>query len=222
MGIQDVIRFFLPKEDHFYDFLEQQAAVAHRAALLARDYTDGKAELADASATLRDLEHEGDKLEHEMEEALGLTFVTPIDREDLQRLSSELDTVIDATNRAIQSCKTLGVTSPTEPMKKLTFLIAQCTEKVNEAVPLLRRHDYGRIVELGRDLRKLEKEGDTIFREAIRDLFSEAVGGGPAHAGANDARVLIREKSVLEELENAVDACDEIADTLSHLAIKHG
>ena len=48
------------------------------------------------------------------------------------------------------------------------------------------------------------------------------LGGGPAHAGANDARVLVREKTVLEDLENAVDACDQIADTLSNLAIKHG
>lgn len=222
MGIQNIIRFFLPKEDHFYAFIEKQAAVAHRAALLARDYAEGKAELAEASATLRELEHEGDKLEHEMEEALGLTFVTPIDREDLQRLSSELDTVLDTTNRAVQSCKTLGLTEPTEPMRKLAALIAECTAKVNDAVPLLRHHDYARIVEYGRELRKLEKEGDTIFREAIRDLFSEAVCGGPAHAGAHDARILIREKTVLEELENAVDACDSIADTLSHLAIKHG
>ncbi len=222
MGFQDVIRFLLPKEDHFYTFLEQQAAVAHRAALTAKDYADDKAVLAEASAMLQEAEHEGDRLEHAMEEALGLTFVTPIDREDLQRLSSELDTVLDSTNRALQSCLMLGVTVPTEPMRRLARLIARCTEKVNEAVPLLRTNKYARIMEIARDLRKLEKEGDSIFREAMRDLFSEAVGGGPAHTGASDARVLIREKTVLEDLENAVDACDAIADTLSHMAIKHG
>jgi uncharacterized protein Yka (UPF0111/DUF47 family) len=157
-----------------------------------------------------------------MEEALSLTFVTPIDREDLHRLSSELDSILDSTNHAVQACVMMGVDKPTEPMRKLARLIATCTERVAATVPKLRRHDYAAIVEDARDLRKLEKEGDAIFREAIRDLFSEAVGGRPAPAGASDARVLIREKTVLQDLEDAIDACDEFADTLTNLAIKHG
>lgn len=222
MGLQDVIRFFLPKEDHFYDFLEKQAEVAHRAALALAAYANDEASAVDTAATLRDAEHEGDKLEHEMEEALALTFVTPIDREDLHRLSSELDTILDSTNHAMQACVMMGVAEPTEPMRKLARLIATCTGKVAATVPKLRKHEYGAIVEDARELRRLEKEGDTIFREAIRELFSEAVGGGPAHKGASDARVLIREKTVLEDLEDAVDACDSIADTLTNLSIKHG
>jgi uncharacterized protein Yka (UPF0111/DUF47 family) len=222
MGVQDIIRFLLPKEDHFYDYLEKQAEVAHQGALALAAYANDEATAEVTSTKLRDAEHEGDRLEHQMEEALGLTFVTPIDREDLHRLASELDTVLDSTNRAIQSCVMLGVTEPTEPMRKLARLIARCTERVAVTVPKLRRHEYTAIVDDARELRKLEKEGDAIFREAMRELFSEAVGGGPAHAGASDARVLIREKTVLEDLENAVDACDQIADTLTNLAIKHG
>lgn len=222
MGVQDILRFLLPKEDHFYDYLEKQAEVAHRGATALAAFANDEATAEETSAKLRDAEHEGDRLEHQMEEALGLTFVTPIDREDLHRLASELDTVLDSTNRAIQSCVILGVSTPTEPMRKLARLIARCTEKVATTVPKLRRHEYGSIVEDARELRKLEKEGDAIFRDALRELFSEAVGGGPAHVGAADARVLIREKTVLEALEDAVDACDSIADTLSNLAIKHG
>ncbi|MBM4377089.1 MAG: DUF47 family protein [Deltaproteobacteria bacterium] len=222
MGLQDILRFLLPKEDHFYDFLEKQAEVAHQGALALAAFANDEVGAAETATRLRDAEHEGDRLEHQMEEALSLTFVTPIDREDLHRLSSELDSILDSTNHAVQACVMMGVAQPTEPMRKLARLIATCTERVAATVPKLRRHDYAAIVEDARDLRKLEKEGDVIFREAIRDLFSEAVGGGPAHTGAADARVLIREKTVLQDLEDAIDACDEIADTLTNLAIKHG
>ncbi|MBM4360247.1 MAG: DUF47 family protein [Deltaproteobacteria bacterium] len=215
MGVQDIIRFLLPKEDHFYDYLEKQAEVAHQGARALLAFANDEATAEETSTRLRDAEHEGDRLEHQMEEALSLTFVTPIDREDLHRLASELDSILDSTNHAMQACVMMGVTNPTEPMRKLARLIETCTALVAKTVPNLRRHEYGAIVENARELRKLEKEGDAIFREAIRALFSDA--GGPV-----DARVLIREKTVLQDLEDAIDACDQIADTLTNLAIKHG
>lgn len=222
MGVQDIIRFFLPKEDHFYNFLEKQAEVAHEGALALVAFANDEATAATTSEKLRDAEHEGDRLEHEMEEALSLTFVTPIDREDLHRLASELDSILDSTNHAMQACVMMGVKEPTEPMRQLMKLIATCTELVAKTVPKLREHNYPTIVENARQLRKLEKEGDKIFREAIRELFSESPEGGPAVPRTADARVLIREKTVLQDLEDAIDACDQIADTLTNLAIKHG
>jgi uncharacterized protein len=222
MGVQDVIRFFLPREDHFYEFLESQAAAALEGAKAIQKFAEAGATAKDASVAVQKVEHEGDKIVHDMEEALARTFVTPIDREDLQKLSSELDTVLDLTNGAIRACVMLGVDKPTEPMKALIQLIVKCTTKISEAVPKLRKHEYSGIVDVARELRKLEKEADTVYREAIRDLFRDADGGGPFREGANDARVLIREKTVLEDLENAIDACDSIADTMTNLAIKHG
>lgn len=222
MSLQSVIRFFLPKEDHFYDFLEQQANAAHRGADAIVKFVDNGTTAEEARAAVQKCEHEGDKIVHEMEEALARTFVTPIDREDLQKLSSELDTVLDLTNGAIRACVMLGVRSPTDPMKRLIRLIVECTAKIDEAVPKLRKHEYTEIVEIARALRKLEKDADTVYREAISELFRDSSSGGPFREGANDARVLIREKTVLDDLENAIDACDSIADTLTNLAIKHG
>jgi uncharacterized protein Yka (UPF0111/DUF47 family) len=214
MSIQDVIRFFLPKEEHFYDFLENQANVAHEGAKAILKFADEGATASEASAAVQKHEHEGDKIVHEMEEALARTFVTPIDREDLQKLSSELDTVLDLTNGAIRACSMLGVDTPTAAMKQLMHLIVKCTTKISEAVPKLRKHEYSGIVDVARELRKIEKEADTVYREAISGLFKDAASG--------DARVLVREKTVLEDLENAIDACDSIADTLTNLAIKNG
>lgn len=222
MGLQDVIRFFLPKEHHFYDYLEQQARAAHDGAKALAKFADNGTTAEEARAAVQKFEHEGDKIVHDMEEALARTFVTPIDREDLQKLSSELDTVLDLTNGAIRACTMLGVEKPTPAMKDLIHIIVRCTAKIDEAVPKLRKNEYGEIVNVARELRKIEKEADAIYREAISVLFRDEKRGGPFREGASDARVLIREKTVLEDLENAVDQCDSIADTLTNLAIKHG
>lgn len=217
MGIQDVIRWFLPREDHFYGFLERQAKAAHDGAkALSKFATNGKT-AQEARDDVQKIEHAGDGIVREMEEALAKTFVTPIDREDLQKLSSELDTILDLTNGAIRACHLLGVEKPTEPMAKLIEIIVRCTSKIDEAIPKLRKNQYTEILETARELRKIEKEADTIYREAVSQLF-KAGGTNPGI----DARVLIREKTVLEDLENAIDQCDSIADTLTNLAVKNG
>ena len=211
MGIQSVIRFLLPREDHFYDFLERQAVVAHKGAHALRSFKEG--DVARVRDAVQLLEHEGDKIVHEMEEALAKTFVTPIDREDLQKLSSEIDDVLDLMNGTIRAAALYGVSSATEPMMKLIDVLVRCTEMLEATIPNLRKHRYKDLVESARAVRKLEKEGDAIFRGAVSALF---------HDGAIDAKQLLREKEVLEGLENAIDASDHVADTLTNLAVKHG
>ena len=223
MGLQDVIRFFLPREDHFYDFLEKQARVAHAGAKELVKFTTNGTSARVARDSVQKIEHEGDRYVHDMEEALAKTFVTPIDREDLHKLSSELDSVLDLMNGAIRSCVMLGVEKPTEPMKKLIQLIVRCTEKIEEAIFKLRKNEYASIVETARELRKLEKEADQVYRGAISEMFLVSDHtGAPFREEPIDARVLIREMTVLESLENAIDQCDSIADTLVNLAVKHG
>lgn len=222
MGLQNVIRWFLPRETHFYDFLEKQASAAHEGAKALAKFSTNGTTAVQARDAVQKIEHEGDRIVHEMEEALAKTFVTPIDREDLQKLSSELDGVLDLTNGAIRACVMLGVDKPNEAMAKLIDLIVRCTEKINEAIPKLRKHQYTEIVSIARELRKIEKEADAVYREAVSELFRSETQGGAFREGAADARVLIREKTVLEDLENAIDQCDSIADTLANLAVKHG
>ena len=213
MSIQDVIRFFLPKEEHFYDFLEKQARVAHEGANALAKFTTNGQSAEQARVAVQKCEHEGDAIVHAMEEALAKTFVTPIDREDLQRLSSELDTVLDLTNGAIRACTMLGVEEATAPMKKLVEILVACTDRIDTVIPKLRRHEYSEIVAATRELRKIEKEADTVYREAISSLFKDS---------AVDAKKLIREQTVLEDLENAIYQCDSICDILANLAIKKG
>jgi len=207
-----MIRWLVPREDHFYAFLEGQADVAHSGAVALRRFEQGDTATSVREA-VQELEHKGDKIVREMEEALAKTFVTPIDREDLQRLSDELDDILDLTNGAIRAAVLYGVDRPTEPMGKLMEILVQCTEVIKKTMPNLRKNAYAAITNDARALRKLEKEGDAIFREAVSSLF---------HDDGIDAKRLLREKEVLEDLENAIDHCETVSKTLANLAVKHG
>jgi uncharacterized protein Yka (UPF0111/DUF47 family) len=213
MALQDLIRWFLPREDHFFDYLERQAAVAFDGARELSRFREDAVTAVLLSETMSDLEHRGDAVVHELEDALARTFVTPIDREDIHRLSTELDNVIDLMNLAARSCSLLGIDRPTESMVKLMDTLLECTRVLAGAIPMLRKRSFGHLVDAARQVRRLEKEGDQVFRSAISTLF---------HDTAIDAKQLMREREVLEDLEGAIDECDHVAETLSNLAVKHG
>ena len=212
MGLQSVVRWLLPKEDHFYDFLEEQARLCHKAAQELSTFRDGRkaTEVRDA---VQLVEHAADDVVRKMEDALARTFVTPIDREDLHRLSSELDDVTDLTNLAARATSVYGVARPSEAMRGLIDLLVQCTAILSAAVPKLRKHAFGELMDDNRKLREMEKRADVIYRGAISGLFEDA---------AVDAKELLRQKEVLEDIERAIDHCDNVADVLANLAVKHG
>ncbi|MBL8766815.1 MAG: DUF47 family protein [Planctomycetes bacterium] len=213
MGLQDVIRWLLPKEEHFFDYLERQAVVACDGARALSRFRDDSVSSEETAKALSELEHRGDQVVGEVEEALARTFVTPIDREDIHRLSNDLDNVIDMMNLAARSCNLLGVERPTKPMVALMDTLLECTQLLTTAVAHLRKRAYGHMSDVTRTIRRLEKEGDSVFRGALTTLF---------HDAAIDAKQLLREKEVLEDLEQAIDHCDHVAETLGNLAIKHG
>lgn len=212
LGLQDFIRSLVPKEERFFDLLERQSRLGHQAAKALSEFA-GHGSVAKVSAALQELEHQGDALVHEIEETLAKTYVTPIDREDIQALASELDDVLDLANQAARACELLGVEQLTEPMVALAAVLVQATGELADSVPLLRQRRYADIIAAKRRIRVLEKEGDRLHRRAISELFRAEVA---------DARVLLREREVLEHLENAIDRCERVADNLAFLAVKHG
>lgn len=213
MGFQDLVRWLLPKEEHFYDFLERQAVAAHDGASALAAFKDEGSSAEAVAKSVQGIEHQGDAIVHELEEALAKTFVTPIDREDLQKLSSQLDDILDLTNGAARGSVLFGVVRPTPAMSTLIDKLVTCTTVLKDALPNLRKHAYSELIAASRVLRQVEKEADVVFREAVRGLFGD---------DKIDAKVLLREKQVLDDLEKAIDRCEYVADTLANLAVKHG
>jgi uncharacterized protein Yka (UPF0111/DUF47 family) len=98
-------------------------------------------------------------------------------------------------------------------MLQLIELLVKCTGELEAALPLLGKHDYAGLMTTSRTIRALEKDADGIFRTALSRLFKDE---------KVDAKELLREKEVLENLEHAIDRCERVAGTLANLAVKHG
>jgi predicted phosphate transport protein (TIGR00153 family) len=158
---------------------------------------------------IRELEHEGDRLTHEVINLLNRTFVTPLDRDDMYRLASVIDDVCDHIDEAADNIDAYEVTEVPEKARLQAEVIHRAAARLNEAVELLEGFkDSARQLAA---LRELEDEGDRISREAIADLF---------RSGA-DPLTIIRWKDIHEQLEEAVDACENAADGLEAILVKN-
>ncbi|MBK9386911.1 MAG: DUF47 family protein [Planctomycetes bacterium] len=211
MGIQRFIRWLLPREEHFYDMLEELGRLSHEAAVALARFQDLPA--AEVRDNVQQIEHAADDVVRRMEQALAKTFVTPIDREDLHRLTAEIDDIVDLANLTARAFSLYHIDRPTKPMIDLMHQLVRVTAMIREAVPHLRQHRYAELMDEGRAVRQVEKDADAIYRAAISELFRESHG---------DFRKLLREKEALDDLEHAIDHCDNVADLLANLAIKHG
>lgn len=211
MGLQKLVRWLLPREEHFYDMLEEIGRLAYEAAVTLSQFEKRPAkEVQDA---VQIIEHQADDVVRRMAEALAKTFVTPLDREDLHRLTTELDDIIDLANLTARAFNLYNIDRPSPAMVEMMSHLVKVTAMIRDAVPHLRAHRYQELIGGGRKVRAVEKEADRTYRAAISNLFRER------HA---DFRLLLSQKEALDDLEHAVDHCDNVADLLANLAVKHG
>jgi uncharacterized protein len=158
---------------------------------------------------IKDLEHEGDRLTRELVALLNRTFVTPFDRDDMYRLAGALDDVCDHVDEAAGNIVGYGVEEIRAQAKEQAQVILRSAEKLRDAVALLEGFkDASRQLH---ELRDLEDEGDRLNRSAVAELF----------ASAGDPLVVIRWKDIHEQLEEAVDACENAADVLEAILVKN-
>ena len=158
---------------------------------------------------IKELEHEGDRLTHEVVDLLNRTFVTPFDRDDMYRLAGALDDVCDHVDEAAGHIVGYGITEIRPAARAQGEVIARAATKLQEAVERLQgfRDSKRQLIEL----RELEDEGDRLNHEAISELFRSG----------DDALDVIRWKDVHEQLEEAVDACENAADVLEAILVKN-
>ncbi len=173
MGLQDIVRWLLPKEDQFYTYLENLAVASHEAAVTMAKWKDSSANSKTICDAVQVIEHKADGIVEQLEDGLARTFVTPLDREDLHRLGSELDDIVDLTNLAARACVLYGVDRPTPAMLRLMEVLVESTTVLKDSVPFLRAHRYADLTEAARTLRQLEKEADKAYRDEISRLFAD-------------------------------------------------
>jgi predicted phosphate transport protein (TIGR00153 family) len=158
---------------------------------------------------IKELEHEGDRLTRELVDLLNRTFVTPFDRDDMYELAGALDDICDHIDEAAGNIAGYGVTEIRPAAREQGQVILRATEKLSEAVERIDGFkDANRQLHA---LRDLEDEGDRLNREAVSQLFKMET----------DAIAIIRWKDIHEQLEEAVDACENAADVLEAILVKN-
>jgi uncharacterized protein len=206
-----VVRITLvPQRREFYDLYNQAAANNVQIARLLVRLLDGFPNDRDTLARdIKDAEHEGDRLTHEVVDLLNRTFVTPFDRDDMYRLASALDDICDHVDEAAGNILGYGVTQIRPSAQQQATVIERAATKLQEAVGKLEgfKDSKRELIEL----RELEDEGDRLNRESIAQLF----------ASSDDAVAIIRWKDIHEQLEEAVDACENAADVLEAILVKN-
>jgi predicted phosphate transport protein (TIGR00153 family) len=202
-------QMFTSKDRVFFDLFEEAAAnIVHAADLLDRmlaHYPD----LADLSRDIVICEQEGDRITHDVHHRLNSTFVTPIDREDVLTLVSDLDDIVDLIDEVADYLGLYKIEAPMEQAQRLAHVLLQAARQIAEAMPRLRT--FAPLSHYTVEINRLENDGDRISRDAIASLFESGI----------DPLVVIRWKDIFERLEEAIDACEHVANTLDGIVIKN-
>jgi predicted phosphate transport protein (TIGR00153 family) len=200
---------FTGKDRVFFDLFEEAAANVVRGADLLDQMLAHYPDRADLSRDIVICEQEGDRITHDVHQHLNHTFVTPIDREDVLDLISALDDIVDLIDEVADYLGLYKIEAPMEQSQRLAHVLLHATRQIAEAMPRLR--SFNPISHYTVEINRLENEGDRISRDAIASLFESGI----------DPLVVIRWKDIFERLEEAIDACEHVANTLEGIVIKN-
>jgi uncharacterized protein Yka (UPF0111/DUF47 family) len=208
MGIKELL---IPKDATFFDLFERQAAIVKEAAHLLVTLTEDFTNVREKRHAIELLEHKGDQITHDIYEQLNRTFITPLDPEEISRLASTLDEVLDYIDGSAEKMFYYNIESTDSSMIELAKLIHMSASEIESAVKGIRSiRDPRYIEEHCIEVNRLENLADDVLAHAVTDLFR-----------TTDAITIIKLKDIYEHLEIATDNCEDVANTLSDIAIRH-
>ncbi len=207
---EDLLRFrLIPRDHHFFDLFVTDDANMVGAARLLESMLRGYDAIEEQAAAIRAVEHAGDEITHDIGHRVESTFVTPFDREDIIALISGLDDVVDYIEEVADTFVLYRITSPTAPaIRQASIVVAQC-EQLHEA--LLNLLTFKGMERFWIEVHRLENEGDQVARAAIADLFSN--GADPIE--------IIKWKEIYGLLETTIDKCEDVANVIERIVVKH-
>ncbi len=200
---------FIPREHRFYDLFEQQATTIVRSAGLLEQALADVADLAACQRQIKDLEHQGDEITHEIVLTLHRTFVTPFDHEDIYALASGLDDILDYIEEVADTANLYGIVTIPQHARELARLLGRAVAQLEQAIGKL---ESGKgIDEHSAEVHRLEDVGDSTSRRAIAELFRNQ----------HPALEIIKLKDLYGLLEDALDRCETVANVLEGIATKN-
>ncbi len=201
---------FLPKEEQYFALFSQMTSYIYDASReLVAMLSDNSENFEEHSRRIKAIENQCDELTHKVSTSLNKSFITPFDREDIYLMSSALDDIVDLIDDAARAMVMYEVEESTDHARRFADVIQRMAIELHEVVSKLSRPDgiSTRLV----TLHSLENEGDEIYHRAIKELFHNAQD--PLH--------VIKWKSIYENLEAAVDRCENVANIIESVIIKH-
>ena len=201
---------FLPKEEQYFDlFLQMTLYICDAARELKEMLADKDHNYQEYSRRIKGLEHACDELTHTISTKLNKSFITPFDREDIYTMSTALDDIVDLIDDAARAIIDFDVQEIKSYAREFAVVIERMAEQLREIVAILKKpkNVTQRLVEIHR----LENEGDDIYHAAIAQLFHEE----------HDPLLVLKWKEIYEKLEAAVDRCENVANIIESVIIKH-
>ncbi len=208
-----MFRFLLaPRDKRFFELYEKSASNMVETAQVFRGLVTDWDHIEAKVNQIDDLEHAGDTITHDIMAHLHRTFVTPFDREDMALLGHSLDDVTDFIHAASVAMHTYKVSRPGPRAIELAEIIVQAADEVAIAISKLRQHtSLKQVLENCVEINRLENAADSVFRAAMAELFDEAA----------DIADVIKWREVYEHMESATDRCEDVANVLEGVALKH-
>ena len=201
----------LPREEKFFAlFLKQVENITEASSLILEGARAGNSQLAKASEQIKALESKGDEITHDIFTRLNQTFITPLDPEDIQALSASLDNVLDGIEDAAHRMVAYQLNPITPTMLELCEIVKQCAISLQKAFEMLDKKK-DRVMEHCIEINRLENEADRLVRKAVAELF----------INEKDPIAIIKLKEVYDFLEATTDFCEDVADTLQTVVVKH-
>jgi predicted phosphate transport protein (TIGR00153 family) len=203
---------FFPREEKFFDMLERASSNLLQGGKALKDLLENFTDVEFKVKSIKEIEHEGDIITHEIFDKLNRAFITPIDREDIHKITSEVDDILDYILATADRLLLYKVKAPTAEAKKMTDVLLTAIEIVGKAIASLKdlkrpRRTLDYCVEINR----LENEGDTLHKTVVADLFSNG----------RDAVEIIKWLDIYEHLETAIDKCEDVADAIESIVVKN-
>ena len=199
----------IPREVRFFDLFDQQSQNIIKGAQLLREQFYNFADARAKAHAIKEVEHAGDMITHEIVKRLNTTFITPIDREDIHDLATRLDDVLDFIEAVAERLVVYRIKEPTSASRAMAEVIVQQTHAMDRAIKCLRTMDPG-FHEHAVEVNRLENSADNLLRDSLAALFEEQA----------DPIEVIKWKEIYETMETVTDRCEDVVNVIEGIILK--
>lgn len=206
-----MLKWILPRETCFFDFFEKQMEIILASTRLFSELVNARESNPGKALEIRDLEHQADEVTHQCIEELHKTFITPFERNQIHQLITQMDDIIDSIEETATRIHIYEIQVMTPEVKVLAQILVKAVLEVQTAIGQLRQLKKTPILsEAIVNVHFLENEADTTLRDSLARLFKEQ----------SDVRDLIKWKEIYENLENAIDSCEDVVNIIEGVILE--